>query len=148
MNEVIIKYWNAGEGYSYEETFDNTEEKSAEAWFTGYKENNEVFDFFDSHSAIMVEIHDENGEKISEYWVEVDSLRERKYVIADCKKGDVFFEDLKANDREKAIEEFHATWNALSDYDKKQRDYFELLYAYDDGFADAIETAELVDKIV
>ena len=72
----------------------------------------------------------------------------RNYVIADCKDGDLFFEKIETDDKEKAIEIFRQTWDALlSDHDKKHRDYFELLYAYGDGDAADIETAELVEKI-
>ena len=73
----------------------------------------------------------------------------KAYVIFDCKRGDLFFEGIDTTaDRETAIRIFHDTWNALSAHDKKQRDYFELCYAYADGRYDAIETAELVDKII
>lgn len=75
--------------------------------------------------------------------------REKAYVIFDCKKGDLFFDGIDVTaDRKTAIRIFHDTWSALSNYDKKQRDYFELYYAYTDGQYDAIETAELIDKIV
>lgn len=77
---------------------------------------------------------------------EAQQTRKRKYVIADSVNGMLYFIGLETNSRTKAVSEFRAKWEAMTEKQQNDRSYYELLYTYDDGEWDAIEMAKIIDK--
>lgn len=118
-----------------------------DAWDNGSHDKEEAIEMLKEQGCGLIAVIDEEDNFCTEE-IPYEDVAERSYVIADSKQGDLFFDGIDTTDRESAIEIFRQTWNALSDHDKKLRDYYELLYAYGNGCSTDIETAELVDKIV
>lgn len=77
---------------------------------------------------------------------ETQQTRNRKYVIADSVDGMLYFIGMETDSKTEAVSEFRARWEAMTEKQRNDRSYYELLYAYDDGEDDAIETAEIIDK--
>lgn len=86
-------------------------------------------DFYENEFLKAVE---ESGESVNSYIINALKMRMRAegavarkwYLIEDCStsRSQVFHTELKATNKKDAIREAVEIWNALSDYDKEQRE--------------------------